>query len=256
MRQLSNYHTHTTYCDGKDTPEELVREALRLGCPELGFSGHSHVSFDDCSMTVEGTEAYKAEIRRLRDSYRGQIRILLGIEQDCFSEQPTDDYEYVIGSVHYVRKDGRFLPVDWSRESFEETVRDAYGGDVYAFAEDYFALVADVWERTHCTVVGHFDLFAKFNADGSLFDPAHPRYRRAALEALDALCARPVLFEINTGAMARGCGAVRYPADWLLEELIARGAPLILSSDCHDRRFLLHGLEPLRGLPGVRETLF
>ena len=28
---FSNYHTHTTYCDGKDSPEELVREAVRLG---------------------------------------------------------------------------------------------------------------------------------------------------------------------------------------------------------------------------------
>ena len=32
---FSNYHTHTTYCDGADTPEELVLEAIRLGCPEL-----------------------------------------------------------------------------------------------------------------------------------------------------------------------------------------------------------------------------
>lgn len=33
----SNYHTHTRFCDGKNTPEEIVREAIRLGCPELGF---------------------------------------------------------------------------------------------------------------------------------------------------------------------------------------------------------------------------
>ena len=26
---LSNYHTHTTYCDGKDTPEEMVETAIR-----------------------------------------------------------------------------------------------------------------------------------------------------------------------------------------------------------------------------------
>ena len=36
-----NYHTHTTYCDGKSTPEEIVLEAIRFGMDTIGFSGHS-----------------------------------------------------------------------------------------------------------------------------------------------------------------------------------------------------------------------
>ena len=40
--QFSNFHTHTCLCDGKDRPEDLVQEALRLGCPALGFSGHAY----------------------------------------------------------------------------------------------------------------------------------------------------------------------------------------------------------------------
>ena len=134
---LSNYHTHTCYCDGKDRPEELVREAIRLGCPELGFSGHSHLSFDDCCMTVEGTEQYKSEIRRLREQYKDQLRIRLGVEQDYFGDLPTDDYEYVIGSVHYVPKEGRMLAVDSSTSDFDAAVAAHYGGDVYAFAESW-----------------------------------------------------------------------------------------------------------------------
>ena len=42
----ANYHTHTVFCDGRNTPEELVQEAIRLGCPEIGFSGHSYTSFE------------------------------------------------------------------------------------------------------------------------------------------------------------------------------------------------------------------
>ena len=252
---LSNYHTHTRYCDGRDTPEELVREAIRLGCSELGFSGHSHVSFDDCCMTVEGTAHYKSEIRRLREQYRNRIGIRLGVEQDYFGDLPTDDYEYVIGSVHYVPKDGQFLSVDHSAPNFDETVRCHYGGDVYAFVEDYYALVARVYEKTRCTIVGHFDLITKFNEGGCRFDTAHPRYRKAAGEALEALLAAPVLFEINTGAIARGYRKTPYPESWILEELIAHKAPLLLSSDCHDRRFLLCQLEKYRDLPGVVERL-
>ena len=28
---FANYHTHTTFCDGRDPPEQLVQEAIRLG---------------------------------------------------------------------------------------------------------------------------------------------------------------------------------------------------------------------------------
>ena len=252
---LSNYHTHTCYCDGKDRPEELVREAIRLGCPELGFSGHSHLSFDDCCMTVEGTEQYKSEIRRLREQYKDQLRIRLGVEQDYFGDLPTDDYEYVIGSVHYVPKEGRMLAVDSSTSDFDAAVAAHYGGDVYAFAEDYYALVGRVYEKTHCGIVGHFDLITKFNEGGIRFDTAHTRYRKAAGEALEALLAAPVIFEINTGAIARGYRRTPYPENWILQELIAHKAPLLLSSDCHDKRFLLCELEKYRDLPGVLEKL-
>ena len=45
--KFSNFHTHTILCDGKDRPEELVLEALRLGCPAIGFSGHSYAPYDE-----------------------------------------------------------------------------------------------------------------------------------------------------------------------------------------------------------------
>ena len=101
----SNYHTHTQFCDGENSPEEIVREAIRLGCPEVGFSGHCYTFFDETyCMTQTGTREYIAVIRALQEKYRDKIRILLGIEQDYHSLAPTDDYDYVIGSVHYVKK--------------------------------------------------------------------------------------------------------------------------------------------------------
>ena len=256
MSALSNYHTHSTFCDGKDTPEELVLEAIRLGCPELGFSGHAHVSFDDHCMTPEGTELYKREILRLKEKYCERITVRLGVEQDFYSDLPTEYYEYVIGSVHYLPKDGQWLSVDESPAGFDRAVREHYAGDIYALCEDYYAHVARVYEKTRCTIVGHFDLVTKYNEGGQRFDTAHPRYRAAALAALDRLCTAPVLFEINTGAIARGYRTGAYPEPWILEELARRKAGLILSSDCHDKRFLLCELERYRALPGVRERLF
>lgn len=160
----SSYHTHTTFCDGKDSPEELVLEAIRLGCPEIGFSGHAHTAFDESwCMSVGGTKEYIDCINSLKTKYADKIKVLLGIEQDYFSDAPTDGYDYIIGSVHYVKKDGVYLPVDESHEIQLRIVKEHYMGDFYAFCEDYFALVGDVYNKTKCDIVGHFDLIEKFN---------------------------------------------------------------------------------------------
>lgn len=254
---INNYHTHSIYCDGKNAPEDLVREAIRLGCEELGFSGHSPLPGEDWCMSPENAEAYRACVRALQEKYRGQLNILLGVEQDYFSVTPTEGYDYVIGSVHSICKDGEYLSVDDTVQIQIAAVEKHYGGDWYAYIEDYYELVGKVWEKTHCDIVGHFDLVTKFNEGNRLFDTAHPRYRRAALAALDRLCAHEVIFEINTGAIARGYRTEPYPESFLIEELQRRKMPLILSSDCHDRRYLLYGLAELKeALPSVKEKLF
>ena len=77
---LYNYHTHTTYCDGKSTAEEMVQKAIEHGLSELGFSGHSYTKFDlEPCMTRAGTELYKKEINALKEKYKDKIKILLCI---------------------------------------------------------------------------------------------------------------------------------------------------------------------------------
>ena len=130
LERFSNFHTHTVLCDGKDEPEELVQRALELGCPAIGFSGHSYAPYDeDYCMSPAQTEEYKTEIRRLQRVYAGRIRIYMGVEQDFYSPGSTAEYDYIIGSVHYLYKDGFYLPVDASRQRQEQAVRDFYGGD-------------------------------------------------------------------------------------------------------------------------------
>ena len=239
----SNYHTHTVYCDGRDTPEELILEAIKLGCPAIGFSGHSYTPFDTSyCMSVEKTGEYVAEVRRLGEKYKDKIKVLCGIEQDFFSPMPTDGYDYVIGAVHYIKKDGAYLSVDESKERQIADVKKYYGGDFYAYCADYYRLVARVYDKTKCKIVAHFDLVTKFNEDGSLFDVSDPRYIAAADAALEALLPCPVTFEINSGAIARGYRKTPYPEPRILDVLKKRGARIIKTSDCHDKRFLLLGL--------------
>ena len=236
----SNYHTHTTFCHGADTPEELVLQAISLGCPEIGFTSHSFTDFDDSyCMTLEGTQAYIAQVRSLQEKYRDQIKVYLGVEQDFYSETSTQDYDYAIGSVHYVKKDGVYLSIDESKENQIRFVQEHYGGDWYAFAEDYFATVAQVYEKTGCRIIAHFDLLTKFNSKGDLFDTGHPRYVAAAEKALENLMRSPAALEINYGAIARGYTEMPYPESWVVSKWLAAGKKVCYSSDCHDKNRLL-----------------
>lgn len=238
----SNLHTHTTFCDGKSTAEEMVQAALHLGFTSLGFSGHSYVPFDpECGMAPDAERAYREEIKRLKALYGGKIQLYCGIEQDYCSGRRAEGYEYAIGSVHYVFKDGEYLPVDWSAQRTEDIVTEHFGGDPYAYAESYYGLVGGVLEVTGADIVGHFDLIRKYDEDGHMFDEGHPRYRAAVLGALDRLCVSKPVFEINTGAMSRGYRSTPYPSLWILKELRRRGCPIIITSDCHNHNDLDYG---------------
>ena len=88
MPPKSNVHTHTRYSDGRDSAEEMVQAALRLGFHTLGFSEHGPADYDGAAMPADRAEEYRAEIARLKRAYAGQIDLLLGVEHDWLS--PAD----------------------------------------------------------------------------------------------------------------------------------------------------------------------
>ena len=226
-------HMHSAFSDGKDTAEEMVRAAVRLGMECVGLSEHSHTAGDDCGMTPEGTKAYREEMDRLKKKYAGQIRVLCGLERDFYSDD-TLEYDYVIGSVHWIRmEDGHRMPIDWTAEKLRAFTEKYYRGDWYAMAEAYYGLAAQVVEATRCDIIGHFDLVTKFIETDRRFDVHDPRYVNAWQKAADELLKTGKPFEINTGAMSRGYRSEPYPAREIRDYLRARGGKLILSSDSH-----------------------
>ncbi|MBO7376470.1 MAG: histidinol-phosphatase [Clostridia bacterium] len=235
-------HVHTTFCDGKNTPAETAAEAYRRGIGTLGFSGHSYTSFDTgYCMSREGTAEYRAETKRLRAEYAGKMNILLGIEQDIYSDEPAIGYDYIIGSVHYFKIDGNYYPVDHSAGSLTDTAGRFFGGDIIPLAVLYYETLAEVAEKTKCDIIGHFDLITKFNEGDRLFDTSDPRYVSAWRKAADRLLISGALFEINTGAISRGYRTSPYPSPEIESYLRARGARFIKSSDSHRAETLLFG---------------
>lgn len=237
-----NLHTHTCYCDGKDTPEELVKQAIELGFTAVGFSGHEYSLHDtDFCMSREDTKKYIEEIQRLKKTYEGKITVYMGIERDYFGEIDTVPYDYVIGSLHYVEKDGVMMSVDYTEHIMEKNVETFFDGNYRAYVERYYEIIADVVEKTDATIVGHFDLITKFNEGNKYFDEEADWYKDAALRALRKVAAQKPIFEINTGAMARGYRTKPYPAGFLLDEIERLGCSVILSSDCHNKTDLNYG---------------
>lgn len=231
---VQNLHTHTVYCDGKNTAEEMLLSALNKGMTSIGFSGHAFAPHDTSyCMSLENTQIYAKEVLALRERYKGKIDVYLGLEQDYFSVPPTIECDYIIGSVHYVFKDGEYIPVDETKEITVSAINRLYGGDVYSYLEDYFNLIGGLGEKTNCDIVGHIDLPEKFNADGNLFDRKHPRYISAYTNAVSRLVSLGKIFEINTGAMSRGYTAQPYPHEDILREIIRLGGRVTVSSDCH-----------------------
>ena len=259
---LQNLHTHTVFGDGKNTPEEMVRGAIASGCSSLGFSEHSPFlpsnQPDGWSMRPENAAEYRSQVLALREGYRGGLGIFLGLEQDIDSPAPDQPYDYLIGSVHSVQAaGGRCLSVDESPAALAHHTREYFGGDYLAFAEAYYQREAETAEKTGCQIIGHFDLVTKFNEGGCLFDENSYRYRTAALEALRSLLERDVIFEVNTGAISRGCRSIPYPAPFLLREICGRGGKICITSDSHSAGTVTYAFDLAAELAlhcGFRET--
>ena len=92
-----NLHTHTNFCDGKNSAEEMVKAAIELGCEGIGFSGHSYIEGEDYwTMTEKGTQKYIQEVLAAKEKYSSNIEILLGIEYDILSNIDTSIFDYDI----------------------------------------------------------------------------------------------------------------------------------------------------------------
>ena len=250
---LSPFHLHCTFCDGKNTPEEMILEAIEHGCPEIGFSSHAYMAHESrWGMPRDVEEKYKTEILRLKDKYAHKIKIFMGIEYDWYSDFDISDYDYVIGSVHYIKKGDYFIPLDETAKHHKDAIKEFYGGDADALAEEYYGMVSEVYDRTGCDIVAHVDLITKFNEREEIYAETE-RYCHAALSACDKLHAKPVVFEINTGAISRGYRTTPYPAPFILDSLIELKAPLIITPDAHSKDSLLCSMAEVASMLDTRK---
>ena len=243
----SNFHTHTYFCDGKDSPEEMVLSAIERGFTALGFSIHSYVAKKIDTLTPpENFEKYYKEITRLKEKYKDKIQIFCGIEQDYYSDEPTFPCDYKIGAVHYIVKGDQVIYIDRSFEHSKKNIFEIYKGDFNAYAKDYYALLEGEVEKTKPDFIAHFDLITKYNEKLNI--TLDDEYYEIAFKAVDKLVKYGLPFEINTGAIARGYRTTPYPDVKILERIYKKGGKIMINADCHNKDYLDYQFDMAKNL--------
>lgn len=254
MAFLSSLHTHNTFCDGKNSIREMIEGAINRGFTSIGISSHAYTGypFDTCGIRKDSLEDYYNTVLSLKDEYRGRIDVFLGLELESRTEgekRPIIDprLDYTIGSVHLFRTPGGFFSVDNTPEEWKEALK-AFNGDKTALIENYLSELASFAEESSFDIIGHYDLYTKFNEKENLFDESDRGYRSLALKYLDRIIDSGKIIEVNTGAMSRGWRTLPYPAIFLLGHMRKRNAKIILNSDAHSVDALDYGFDRARSI--------
>ena len=227
---LANDHTHTTYCDGKNSAREMILSAIDKGFDILGFSGHGFTAHDFTYCMMK-TDEYIKELRLLQEEFKDKIEVLVGVEEDRQHYVNRDDFDFIIGSSHYFFDDGVFHHVDHSPEGMKEAI-DFVNGDYLKLADRYYNAFCRYILARKPDIVGHFDLVTKFDEITPTFLP-DAQYNRMAEKYIESVADSGCIFEVNTGAISRGYRSLPYPAQNLLYVLKKHGTKITITSDCH-----------------------
>ena len=229
----TNWHTHTERCGhAAGTDEEYVEAAVRAGFRTLGFSDHAAYRTPQPTerMNITQVEEYKSSILALKEKYRGQIDIYLGMEVEYYpSEWETlrqyrESLDYCILGQHNLEMD--------RRSSYGVIERDEL--------MEYTELLAKACEHGLCDYIAHPDvvLWSYPYMDGSV--------REAAEKIADISLHYNMPLEINCGSgVLHGKKKYPdgerygYPTRPFFEVFAEKGCPLIIGLDIHNPKLFL-----------------
>jgi histidinol-phosphatase (PHP family) len=259
---LTDYHLHLRTDERENTPErfftpanvERYREAAEeRGITELGVA--EHIYRFRAALEIWQHPFWREYAHDDLDAYCGFVReetdLRLGIEMDFIpgredriaSQLDGRDWDYVVGSVHFLR--------DHSLDTEDYSVWGA-GESADKVWRRYFETIAESARSGLYDLIGHPDLVKIWGSAAPVPDGDLRYYYEPAVEAFaDA----GVAVELSTAGWRKPV-AEQYPAVPFLEMLVDAGCPLALSSDAHEPGQLgfeyARALELLESL-GVRE---
>jgi len=242
---VPDYHMHTPRCNHAiGTIAEYAEAALLQGMAEIGMSDHSPMpdGFDEWRMQRSELDDYLSELSRAREAFAGRLEIRTGLEADYFpgTEEyvremlESHDWDYVIGSVHYIDSE----PDKWGFDNPDDMtqwqsrdVEDAYC--------DYFGLVAESARSGLFDIIGHPDLIKKFGHRPPLDSG---RVRDAEEAMLSAVKEANLALEVSSAGLRKPAGEI-YPHGRILARAGELGIPIAFGSDAHAPGEVGHGMQ-------------
>jgi len=242
---LSNYHSHCTFCDGRSHPEEFLKFAISKGFRAYGFSSHSPLPFETFwNMSKDDFPEYVEEIHRLRDKYKDQIEVYLGLEIDYldktynpsipyFTEMPLD---YRIASIHFLPmsnelEEKSMVCVDGPFDDYQYSVERYFNGDIRLLVKRFYDTTLDMINAGGFDIVGHMD---KIYMNGHKFDDFSldaEWYETPFMDCLDLIRQKGLMVEVNTKDMTKKQRT--FPHKKYLSVLREMKIPVMVNSDCH-----------------------
>lgn len=236
-----NLHTHSQFCDGRSSMEELAAAACEAGFKYLAFTPHSPVPIvSPCNMDKSRLQEYYDETDRLRTIYSGEMDVIRSMEIDFLGSDfgPHIDriqrlpLDFRLGSVHFVpNQDNVLLDCDGRFERFAGYLKEGYQGDIRYVVEKYFEQVLLMLERGGFELLGHFD---KIAGNASLAYPGledESWYESLIDDVVSHAASAGVVVEINTKAFADKQRF--FPAERWWSKLLKSGVSVAFDSDAH-----------------------
>jgi len=225
---MIDYHIHTKLC-GHATggPIDYVKEAIKCGLDEIGFSDHLPMDGgkeSNLTMSHEELPEYINDVMSLQSLF-SEIRIKLGIEADYIpGNEPYIEeiltrypFDYVIGSVHYIG--------EWTFDH-PNYIKEWDNKDINVVYREYFELLRKSAGTSLFDIIGHCDLVKKFghrpSADLSMEMDHTVRVFKECNVAL----------EINTSGLRKPVNEI-YPSCEVLKLCKKYGVPIVFGSDAH-----------------------
>lgn len=243
--QLSNYHSHCTFCDGRSTPEDFVKFAISHGFRAYGFSSHSPLPFETFwNMSKDDMPEYLEEINRLKEKYAGQLEIYTSLEIDYLDEtyNPSIAYfqelplDYRIGSIHFLPlsehlSEDNMVCIDGAFADYKDSVDRYFEGKISKLVTRYFDSTLQMIEAGGIDIVGHMDKIYMngHKCEGFSFDADW--YQKPFKAVLDLIAQKGLMVEVNTKNLIKKQQI--FPRKEYLGLLKDMNIPVMVNSDCH-----------------------
>jgi histidinol-phosphatase (PHP family) len=239
----NNYHTHTTYCDGKEEMKIMVERAIQLGFNHLGFSSHAPIEKENnFSIQKEMIPEYISEIEyhQLQNS---KIQLFKGLECDFIPHltKPFSVFkelyklDFVIGGIHLVHSgsENQLWFIDGSKQQiYDDGLKNLFQNNIKKAVTTFWEQTYEMIESQKFDIIAHMDKIKMHNR-GRFFSEEDVWYKDLVRKAIDLVYNKNLIVEINSrGLYKKRCDSF-YPSDFILQIIAKKGIPMIISSDAH-----------------------